>query len=55
MEVAGTRFLFDGKRLHDNETPESIGIKDGDLIEVGSELQGEEGVEKGKQTSLAIK
>ena len=40
MEVAGTRFLFDGKRLHDNETPESIGIKDGDSIEVCSELQG---------------
>ena len=32
--------MYDGERIHENDTPESLGIKDGDAIEVFAMMTG---------------
>jgi len=40
LAVAQLRFRFDGRSLCENDTPSSIEMKDGDLIEVYKEQIG---------------
>jgi Ubiquitin-2 like Rad60 SUMO-like len=42
------RFLFEGQRIQDNDTPETLEMEDGDMIQVFLEQQGGEGVETGE-------
>lgn len=39
------RFLFEGERIQDNDTPESLSMEDGDMIQVFVEQHGGEGTE----------
>ena len=40
--IASLRFLFDGKRINDEETPKSLEMEQDDVIEVYQEQTGEE-------------
>ncbi|KAF6209843.1 hypothetical protein GE061_015595 [Apolygus lucorum] len=40
IPVASLRFLFDGKRISDDESPKQLGMVDDDLIEVYQEQTG---------------
>ena len=40
--IASLRFLFDGKRLNDDETPKSLEMEQDDVIEVYQEQTGGE-------------
>ena len=40
VSVAALRFLFDGKRINDEDTPKSLEMEDGDSIEVYQEQVG---------------
>lgn len=35
IERANVRFLLDGTRVNDNDTPDSLEMEEGDMIEVG--------------------
>lgn len=39
-ESSALRFLYEGERINDTDTPESLDIGDGDLIEAHSEQVG---------------
>lgn len=36
IERANVRFLLDGTRVQNNDTPESLDMEEGDMIEVGA-------------------
>ena len=38
--ITSLRFLFDGKRINDDETPKSLGMEQDDVIEVYQEQTG---------------
>lgn len=40
VQLAGLRFLFDGRRISDEDTPKSLEMEDGDVIEVYQEQSG---------------
>jgi small ubiquitin-related modifier len=40
VPVSSLRFLFDGRRIDDNETPKALEMEDGDVIEVYQEQVG---------------
>ncbi len=40
VPVASLRFLFDGRRIDDSETPKALEMEDGDVIEVYQEQVG---------------
>ena len=40
IKVSSVRFVFEGERIHEDETPESLGIKNGDIIEVFTMMTG---------------
>lgn len=40
VQLPGLRFLFDGKRITDDDTPKSLEMEDGDVIEVYQEQSG---------------
>lgn len=40
VPVGSLRFLFDGKRINDEETPKTLEMDDGDVIEVYQEQVG---------------
>ena len=40
LNPSSVKFLIDGQRLHDDETPNSLGLIDGDIIEVYMEMIG---------------
>jgi small ubiquitin-related modifier len=40
VPVSSLRFLFDGKRINDDETPKQLEMEDGDAIEVFQEQVG---------------
>lgn len=40
IEKANIRFLFDGNRLGDQDTPQSVGLEDGDQIDCFHEATG---------------
>ena len=40
VSVGALRFLFDGKRINDDDTPKSLEMEDGDSIEVYQEQVG---------------
>jgi small ubiquitin-related modifier len=40
VPVQSLRFLFDGKRINDDETPKALEMEDGDCIEVYQEQVG---------------
>lgn len=40
MPPASLRFLFDGRRLGDSETPKQLGMEDNDVIEIYQEQTG---------------
>jgi hypothetical protein len=42
------RFLFEGSRVQDNDTPDSLELEDGDMIQVFLEQQGGEGSQAGE-------
>uniref|UniRef100_A0A1E1WYQ4 Small ubiquitin-related modifier n=1 Tax=Amblyomma aureolatum TaxID=187763 RepID=A0A1E1WYQ4_9ACAR len=44
MSVASLRFLFDGKRISDDETPKQLEMVNDDVIEVYQEQTGGSGV-----------
>ncbi len=41
------RFLFEGHRIQDNDTPDTLELEDGDMIQVFLEQQGGDGVDGG--------
>jgi len=43
VQQASLRFLFDGKRIQDDETPKQLDMEDGDVIEVYQEQVGGQG------------
>ena len=49
VSIDSFRFLFDGKRLADDDTPQSLEMEDGDVIDVFSEMIG------GKQGECKMK
>ena len=40
MKPSEVKLFFDGQRIHDNETPDSLGFNDGDTVEVFTEMLG---------------
>ena len=40
LELAGLRFLWDGRRLRGDDTPEELEMEEGDVIEVFQEQEG---------------
>ena len=40
VSVSALRFLFDGRRINDEDTPKSLEMEDGDAIEVYQEQVG---------------
>jgi small ubiquitin-related modifier len=32
VAIASLRFLFDGRRINDEDTPKSLGMEDGELL-----------------------
>ncbi|XP_065200278.1 small ubiquitin-related modifier-like [Planococcus citri] len=40
VQLPGLRFLFDGRRITDEDTPKSLEMEDGDVIEVYQEQSG---------------
>ena len=40
VAVTSLRFLFDGRRINDDETPKQLEMEDGDVIEVYQEQVG---------------
>lgn len=40
VPVTSLRFLFDGRRINDDETPKALEMEDGDVIEVYQEQVG---------------
>ena len=38
--VFSTRFLFDGRRVNGDDTPEGLGIEEGDIISVYGSQEG---------------
>ncbi|XP_014242154.1 small ubiquitin-related modifier-like [Cimex lectularius] len=40
VPIASLRFLFDGRRINDDETPKALDMKNDDLIEVYQEQTG---------------
>jgi small ubiquitin-related modifier len=40
VSIASLRFLFDGRRINDEDTPKSLGMEDDDVIEVYQEQLG---------------
>lgn len=40
VPVNSLRFLFDGRRINDDETPKQLEMEDGDVIEVYQEQVG---------------
>jgi small ubiquitin-related modifier len=40
VEKANIRFLFEGRRLGDQDTPQSVGLEDGDQIDCFYEATG---------------
>ena len=40
LELAGLRFLWDGRRLRGDDTPEELEMEEGDVIEVFQQQDG---------------
>ena len=40
VPISSLRFLFDGKRINDTDTPKQLGMEEDDTIEVYQEQQG---------------
>ena len=40
VDQKSVRFLFDGERVRENNTPDELGMEDGDVIDVMVEQQG---------------
>jgi small ubiquitin-related modifier len=40
LNIANVRFLFDGERLHEGQTPKDLGMENGDEIDVVIEQVG---------------
>lgn len=40
LEAAALRFSFEGRRVQEWDTPEGIGLEDGDIIDVWSDMSG---------------
>lgn len=47
VQLPGLRFLFDGRRITDIDTPKSLEMEDGDVIEVYQEQSGGAEINKG--------
>ena len=52
--IASLRFLFDGKRINDDETPKSLEMEQGDVIEVYQEQTGG-GADEGETEYIKLK
>ena len=52
LECASIKFLFDGQRVQDQDTANSLGLLDGDIIEAFKEMKGG-GWEKNKRKNIS--
>ena len=52
LECSSIKFLFDGQRVRDQDTANSLGLMDGDIIEAFKEMKGG-GWEKNKRKNIS--